>query len=353
MEEIKNYRYKFKFINKNPNFKFEKFIKTTNENLTDFSGLFDVFTYFKDNEQYIITPAASTFLIYLIRITDNQLIKSLKGHNECICCLNYFKNNKKINEEYILSSDINGLLIVWDISNDFKIKHKINTKEVIFSSIILFNVNNKENYIIASNIRIAENERTNYTKIYSLSTGKFVKNLINTNMKKAYYILPWYNKNNNILYEIECCYEKITIINIEKNEIYHEFVSEWETEAFTYGLIINKNNKDYLCSTSMHGEIKFWDLENKKLEVKIKTGGLNLKMMIKWSEKYIIFTDNIDGSINKSFKILDLDNMKIISNIGGKHKKSITCIKKINHFKYGNILITGEIGQSLIIWSQI
>lgn len=352
MEEIENIKYKFKIINKKPNFIFEKHIKSMNEYLNGFSGFFDVFTYFKDNNQYIITPASSTFLIYLISITNSQLLKSLKGHTECICCLNYFKNYKKINEEYILSADIKGLLIVWDINNDFKIKHKINTKEVSFSSIILFNINNKDNYIIASNIRIADNESSNYTKIYSLSTGKFLKNLINTNLKKTYYILPWYNKNNNIFYEIECCYEKITIINIEKNEIYHEFISEWETEAFTYGLIINKNNRDYLCSSSMHGEIKFWDLENKKLELKIKTGGLNLKMMIKWSEKYIIFTDNIDDKAKKSFKILDIDNMKIISNIGGKHKRTITCIKKINHYKYGNILITSEVGQLLIIWKQ-
>ena len=42
----------------------------------------------------------------------------------------------------------------------------------------------------------------------------------------------------------------------------------------------------------MHGEIKFWDLENKKLEKKIWTGGYNLLSMVQWSEKYIIFGDN-------------------------------------------------------------
>ena len=58
---------------------------------------------------------------------------------------------------------------------------------------------------------------------------------------------------------------KISIIDIVKNEIYHEFLKCGIEEAFTSGFIYNKNNNDYLCTSSMHGEIKFWNLENKQL----------------------------------------------------------------------------------------
>ena len=91
-----------------------------------FSDKFEVFTYSKDNNQYIISPGVNTFLLYIIKITDNQLFKSLKGHNECISVLNYHQNEKNKKEEYILSVDIKGILIIWDINDNFKIKYKIN-----------------------------------------------------------------------------------------------------------------------------------------------------------------------------------------------------------------------------------
>ena len=145
---------------KNPRFKFKQFVITMKEYSNGFSDRFEVFTYNKDNNQYIISPGVNTYLIYLIRMTDSKLFKYLKGHNECISVLNYFKNDKNKNEEeYILSVDIKGILIIWDINKDFNIKHKINTKEyVIFSSIIVFNINNIDNYIITSNSYIQEND---------------------------------------------------------------------------------------------------------------------------------------------------------------------------------------------------
>ena len=360
MEGNENIIYDFKLVPENPNFKFEKYINAKNDYSSGYNGIFDIFTYSKDKDQYIITPVLSTFLIYIIRITDGYILTSLKGHTECLNCINYFQNDKNKKEEYILSVDIKGIIIIWEINNNFKIKFKINTKEsVIYSSIIIFNpINkdnkrNKDNYIITSNNCNSENELLNYSKIYSLSNGKFIKNLTNTNSKKTYYILPWYDKKNNILYEIECCYERIVIINIEENKLYHEFLSEGHTETFTCGLVYNKNNGAYLCSLSLHGMLKFWDLENKRFIVKIRTGGLNSRVIIQWSEKYIILSDSKSNDINKTFKILDLDNFKIISNIGGRHKSPITCIKKISHCKYGNIIITGETGKSLIVWSLI
>ena len=348
MEKIQK-KTKFNLLVKNPRFKFKQFVITMKEYSNGFSDRFEVFTYNKDNNQYIISPGVNTYLIYLIRMTDSKLFKYLKGHNECISVLNYFKNDKNKNEEeYILSVDIKGILIIWDINKDFNIKHKINTKEyVIFSSIIVFNINNIDNYIITSNSYIQENDNSSYSKIYSLSKGKFIKNLKNTNYNKTYYIFSWHNKKRNIIYEVECCLGKISIIDIVKNEIYHEFFKCGIEEAFTSGFIYNKNNNDYLCTSSMHGEIKFWNLENGRLEKKIYSGNYNLQAMIQWSDKYVIFSDNNN---NKSFKILDIDLFKIISNIGGKHKKPIICIKKINHNIYGNILITSGTDKSIIIW---
>ena len=341
---------KLKNIKINPNVRFNKYLLTQKDYSNGFSDKFEVFTYNKDNEQYIISPGVNTYLIYIIKITDSQLFKTLKGHNECISVLNYHQNEKNKNEEYILSVDIKGILIIWDINNNFKIKHKINTNVyVIYSSIIIFNIFDGGNYIITSNSFVSDYDNSAFTKIYSLKTGKFIKNINSTNSNSTYYITLWYDSSKDIYYEIECCLEKISIINLITNEIYHEFKSENEDEAFTKAFVYAKtNNKYYLFSSSMHGEIKLWNLGNKQLEKKIWTGGYNLLSMIQWSNDYIIFADN---NINKAFKVLDINQMRIISSIGGKHKNPITCIKIIKHNEYGKCIITSSTDKAVIIWN--
>jgi len=338
-----------KSLEKNPNLKFKKLLLTQKDYSNGFSDKFEVFTYSKDNNQYLISPGVNTYLIYIIKITDSQLFKSLKGHNECLSVLNYYKNENNRNEEFILSVDIKGILIIWDVNDNFNLKYKIITNEyVIYSSIILFNIINGENYIITSNSYVSDYENSAYSKIYSLKTGKFVMNVNHTNSNSTYYITSWCNPSKNYSYEIECCLEKISIINLLRNVKYHEFISQNEEEAFTKAFVYTKYNKNYLCSSSMHGEIKFWDLDNKKLEKKIWSGGYNLLSMIQWSDKYLIFADN---SSNKSFKILDMDQMKIISSIGGKHKKPVICIKLIEHNEYGKCLLTSGTDKTVIVWN--
>ena len=156
-------------------------------------------------------------------------------------------------------------------------------------------------------------------------------------------------KNNDSEYKNGLSKDIDYINENKKNQVYHEFLSEHEEEAFTQGFVYNKNIKYYLCASSMHGEIKFWDLENKKFDKKISCGkDYNLLSIIQWSEKYIIFADNNNS---KSFKILDMDEMQIISNVGGKHHNPITCIKKINHSLYGKCIITSGNDNLIIIWS--
>jgi len=188
MKEKQN---KVNFIYKNPNFKYKKNIIPLKEFPNGYSDKFEIFIYNKDNKEYLISPGIDTYLLYIISIYDSQLFKSLKGHEECISVLNYFKKKEKYSDEYILSVDIKGILFIWDINNDFKIKYKIKTKEfVIFSSIIFF-IKNKNDFIITSNSYQSENEISSFSKIYSLSNGKHIKNLKST-------IIPWHDYKNNI-----------------------------------------------------------------------------------------------------------------------------------------------------------
>ena len=68
--------------------------------------------------------------------------------------------------------------------------------------------------------------------------------------------------------------------------------------------------------------------------------------IIQWNQKYIIVAD----VSNKSFKIIDLEENKIISDIKGQHTKEVKCIKKINHPVYGESLLSAGKDSSIKLW---
>ena len=134
------------------------------------------------------------------------------------------------------------------------------------------------------------------------------------------------------------------INNLLEDELYSELIHEPETDHFS-GFIYNRNNNDYLCSSSYNGYINIWDLYNKNIFKTIDTNNCKLAHIIEWSNKYILVAE-----FNKSFKIIDLDENKIISNIEGQYTDKVTCIKKIYHPIYGESLLSCGQDKCIKFW---
>ena len=338
--------YKFKKEPQNLKFKFD--ITKTN---TDFgwNDRFEVFICYKDNKEYIISPNCNNYNLDIFNLLDNKKIFSLKGHKNNIRTIRYFinKNNYSINE-YLISGDDNKIVIIWNITNNYDIKYLIDTKygDNIYSCLLIFPLNYNDNYIITSTYNKSDDNDKSATKIYSLNNGKFIKYINNTNNNHIYYLLSWYNKNNNQYYIIQFTKKKIMINNLLENELYSELIQEPENDHFS-GYIYNRNNNDYLCSSSYNGYINIWDLYNKNVFKIINTKNCRLAHIIEWNNKYIIVAD----VNNNSFKIIDLDENKIISDIGGQHTGEVKCIKKIYHPFYGESLLSCGQDKNIKLWS--
>ena len=153
-----------------------------------------------------------------------------------------------------------------DITNNYIIKYKINTKygDNIFSCLLIFPHNSDDNYIITSTYNYKGKDEDSETKLYSLDNGNFIKYINNTNKNYIYYLLSWYNKRNNKYYNIQFAYKKIIINNFLEDEIYSELSNKLETHHFS-GFIYYKYNNDYLYSSSGNRHINIWDLYNKKI----------------------------------------------------------------------------------------
>ena len=150
----------------------------------------------------------------------------------------------------------------------------------------------------------------------------------------------------NKYYVIQFSFKKLLINNLIEDELYSELIQEPESYHYS-GFIYNKDNNDYLCSSSRNGYINIWDLYNQKIFTIINTNICLLTHIINWNNKYIIVTDYD----NKSFKIIDLEELKVMSIIAGQHNQEVICIKKINHPIFGESLLTAGEDNIIKLWA--
>ena len=335
----------------NPNdlkFKYDIVNTNTKGGLND---IFEVFKSIKDNEYYLISPNKMNFHLDIITLKDNKFYESLKGHQKKVTSVRYFLNNYN-SSEYLISSDEMGIVLTWDINNSYSKLFKINTNynDIIYSCLLVFiddgvNNENKSNnsnqntgYIITSTFDISKENQNSATQVYSMENGEFINYIKNTNTNSVFYLLSWLNKKNKKNYIIQFCYMKILISNLlDDEDIYAELSQEQKLSHYS-GFIYEKKEGDkvYLYSSSKNGFINIWDLYKKVLINNININGSILCQIIQWDDKYAIVADYNE----KSFKVINLETLKVESDIGECHTKEVKSIKKIRHPLLGDSLLS-------------
>ena len=343
-EFIRKINYKFE---KDPQgLKFRQNVNDTNASY-GWNDIFEVYISRKDNKEYLVSPNNNNYKLDVISLLENKLTISLKGHNNHIRTIRYFINNIN-SEEYLISADNDIIVIIWEITYNFNIKFKINTNyaDNIYSCLLLFDLINENSYIVTSSYAQLDDNEKSATKLYSLENGQLIKYISHTNRNAIYYLLSWYNKNNNKYYIIQFTFKAILINSVLDDELYCELIQEPEDNHLS-GFIYNIDNIDYLCSSSYNGYINLWDLFNKSIYKVINTNDCVLSNIIQWNNQYFIVADYD----NKSFKIVDIEKEKIVKDITGQHTDKVPCVKKIYHPLYGESLLTAGQDNTIKLWS--
>ena len=302
------------------------------------------YSYHNFNEIFIVSPNKNNE-IRIINLRTKKLIRILRGHSTFICFVKHFFSHKnKI--DYLISIDDNKTLIIWDLTTNFKIKQTLNlTYKNIYSAIMI--LDNKNDYIITSTYN-NQNLAEDFTKIFNLEDGKFLRNIPGTNATKTYYLLPWKNPKDNLWYIIDFCVGKLLVnkINGDENSIILKSKVQFESElTYYYGNLIGKDNTK-LIAISEAGYIHTWNLLDSTLlnTIRINNGFLNT--FLKWSDRYIVVSDRKKCL----FYIIDLTNNCIISKISKNIKDFIKCFKKIKHPLYGECLIICNHAHQIQLW---
>ena len=343
-EFIRKINYKFE---KDPQgLKFRQNVNDTNASY-GWNDIFEVYISRKDNKEYLVSPNNNNYKLDVISLLENKITISLKGQNNHIRTIRYFINNIN-SEEYLISADNDIIVIIWEITYNFNIKFKINTNyaDNIYSCLLLFDLINENSYIVTSSYAQLDDNEKSATKLYSLENGQLIKYISHTNKNAIYYLLSWYNKNNNKYYIIQFTFKAILINSILDDELYCELIQEPEDNHLS-GFIYNIDNIDYLCSSSYNGYINLWDLFNKSIYKVINTNDCVLSNIIQWNNQYFIVADYD----NKSFKIVDIEKEKIVKDITGQHTDKVPCVKKIYHPLYGESLLTAGQDNTIKLWS--
>ena len=349
-----------------PNFKFKEKINKTLECSYGICNTFDTFLSPKDHQSYIIfsNKIELSVNIYIYSFSKKEIYKRLSPsvHLKELRLLKYFTNKSK-KREFIISSDCDGILCIWNAqNNNFVLRHKITSyQNDIYSCLLIFkndvNFNIPDDLLVFGCESISE-EEVYATKVYSLNKGNFLKNILFTNKERIRYLLMWQNKKNNENYLICLAMDKILLINFLKNKKEKELTTN-EKNTYNCGIIYNEkidqqNEKSYLCCSSSTGHVIVFDLEKgiKTCDIFLKPCIHRVYDILPWNEKYFIVADTLDnGFIVFGFKF----GGKIvgISNITGIDDDDIECIRKINHPEYGECIVTGSHKNNIKIFGYI
>ena len=309
-----------KIINKkfldNPNIIFNKNLYIQKDLFSEILSIEKFDFFILNNISYIVIPdyfclmSNSLFIFKINKYLNLEKQLSLEGHRAPVLLVkNFYDENT--NQNYLISSDKDFLVIIWKIINEKSIiiKRAILTKydDDIYSGLILFQ---SYNILILTSIDINMPSTE-----YDFNTGDFKRNIPGTKNNKTFYILNY----NDLI--IELCMDTINIYNLLDDNDTHLINNDELKGQNNQGCIINDI---LIVNNNSNGKIILIDLNSKNILNMIKfKNDCNLWSLTKWNLNYIIVSD----IKNRNIYIIDLSQKKIINSI--KVMINPICIKKI------------------------
>lgn len=296
---------------------------------------FDIYYPLKENkiEPYLIYVPLFEKEINILKIRDKKIVAKLTGSSNYIEKVKNFYNEKD-KHNYLLSSDYDFSVLIWDLDDNYKMKHKLNPEysNYIYSFLIYF----KFDYVITSTVGHSQGQ--DHIKIFSFKNGTLLKGILNSDNIDTLYLIIWEkDKKEEETYIIALCYEKVLIYNLLSNELYCELSTNVQESCGDYYFsgFVSYDNK-YLYTSSVEGYINIWDLYQKILVKTIKLKNSSLLKIIPWCVYINYYIDKEDSkfyeNINNYILICDKKKKGII-NLNVIFKKEIDyndCTNKIS-----------------------
>ena len=241
----------------------------------------------------------------------------------------------------------NNLEIINDVNNINTDKNNIN--DISENNQIENEINTNINENNSANIEIKPEQKDESQNEINESENNIIKKN-KVKVDHIYYIETYFDKKFNITYIISCCSECVKSFNYNSNTLYHIY-EENTKEKFIHGNVIiddkSLNNIVRLIETCNDGYVRIWDFHLAILLNKIKICEEGIKSICLWDKNHLFV-----GCDDSTIKFVDIDNNEIIHTLYG-HKQRVCCLKKIEHDKYGECLVSKGWGADFIkLWKK-
>ena len=341
-----------KFVNPK-NIHFEKDLSHDSYSFDESDSLFtNTFIVFKsiDNIYNLIYTNKINSIISYDLINNKKIIEIRNAHLKTITNLkNYLdKNNKK---DLILSvSYQDNNIKIWNNKNweallDIR---NINRDGLLKSACFL--EDNNQIYIVTSNFNYNYSFNIDPIKIFDL-TGKKIKE-IKKSKDVTFFIDCYYNKKCNKNYIVAGNSGNAKSYDYMENKIYCKYCDNDKIYR-VYHTVIIKDEEGIVDFIALSNDnyIRIWNFDSGLLLKSIfiiNDNILSYNMLFSiclWNNEYLFV-----GSSDETIKLVDINSGNIIKNISNINSVILT-IKKINHPKYGECLIThGSRNGQIKLW---
>ena len=336
---------------KNPKIKKIKIKKTHPERITYLKDITkDSFSYFYLDNTFIVFTSVQNILtlIYATKeksiisfdLIENKKINAIKGaHKELITNFRHIQDIKN-KRDLVISISYDSNIKLWDYTN----LECLTDIENIYESGYLFSscfLNNKDNiYIITSNY----SENNDILKVYDLTGNKIMD--INDSFGSTNFIDIYYDKKKKKNYIITGNIGCVKSFDFNENKLYHVYSEEDFNDHCS--VIINSNQYTSvvkMIESSGDGIVRIWNFHTNELLKKIIIYKKRILGICLWSNNYLFI-----GCEDKTIKLLEIKSEEIVNNLFGNNS-TVLNIKKINHPKYGECLISqGAKDNQIKLW---
>ena len=281
--------------------------------------------------------------IILYNIIDYKKINEIKNAHKKHITSYKFNFDKTKNRDLVISvSAEDNNIKLWNVNNLECLYNFENINRIGYLYSACFINDNNNIFIVSSNWNYIYNS-VESIKIFDLN-GNQIK-IINNSNDKIFFIDSFYDNNNAKSYIITGNIGYIKSYDYTENRIYHKYT---EKDNNNHTNIIFKKNEGIielieLIEWGLY--IKIWNFHSGELIKKIKANN-QLYGFCLLRNNYLCY-----GNHDNAIRLINLNNgQKILKLVG--HNNSVLTIKKLDHPKYGECLISQDADGKIKIWKN-
>ena len=294
-----------------------------------------------DNIFFLIYSTIDKSIIIYDLINNQKISEIKKAHSQFITNLSYyFDKIKKIIYIMSVSNEDNNIKL-WNLKNlDCILNLNLNSMNKIGNiSFTHFLNDNNQKYIIVSYVFLSKEEDS--IEVYDFE-GKLIKKIDDSN-HASNFIEIYYDKKSLTNYIITGNTYYSKSYNFSTNKLYHKYQEKNYLETHSVRVIEDEIIVKLIESCG-DGYIRIWNFHTAILLKKINCNDF-LNCSCIWNNSLLFV-----GCDKKAIKLVNLKDGKIIKELLG-HNGYVLDLKKINHPKYGECLLSqGDEKSPIKLW---